>query len=125
MATPRKPTSGADAPTRSPASRAMAAQGAPLPSRPPLSSDIRDEAAYAIGYQAGLIEGQRIGAERERAALLTDESIEERCRRIVARTMYPVTDRAVDRVTAATIYAFGAAILVGVAVLIWRLLRWS
>jgi hypothetical protein len=102
----------------------MAAQGAPLPSGPPAHSDIRDEAAYAIGYQAGLIEGQRIGAERERAALLTEESIEERCRRIVARTMYPVTDRAVDRVTAATIYAFGAAILVGVAVLIWRLLRW-
>jgi hypothetical protein len=102
----------------------MAAQGAPLPSGPPTHSDIRDEAAYAIGYHAGFADGQRIGAERERATAWTEESIEERCRRIVARTMYPVTDRAVDRVTACVIYAFGAAILVGVAVLIFRLLRW-
>lgn len=125
MATLTRKPATLPAGSKRPALRATAGQGTSVPPAvPSTSSDIRDEAAYAIGYQAGLIEGQKIGAERERAALTTDESIEDRMKRIVSRTLYPVTGQAVDRVTACVFYAFGATVTVGFVVLIWRILKW-
>jgi hypothetical protein len=104
----------------------MAAQGAPLPSGPPstASPDFVNEAAYAIGYQAGLIEGQRVGMERERAQLHTQESINERIQQEYDRRFWPMAHRAMDRAGSLVIYTVGAGAAVGflwlVYLIIWR-----
>ncbi|MDO9119546.1 MAG: hypothetical protein Q7U39_16425 [Nitrospira sp.] len=88
------------------------------------SSSLEDSAAYAIGYHAGMAEGQRIGAERERAALTTEESIGERINRMLALEMYPLRERATDIVMSWIIYSTGAAIVVGWGIAIWRFFKW-
>lgn len=117
---PAQPPSGA---TRRSATAASAVASPPVPSSSS-SSDIRDDAAYAIGYQAGLIEGQRIGAERERAALYTEESITERIERLMALEIRPRALRALDHVVSWLLYAAGIAGIVAAAVIIWRLSKW-
>lgn len=119
MATTRKPSASATPPRR-PSPRGLS-EGPSVPSSPP--SPIEDTAAYAIGYQAGLVEGQRIGAERERAVLATDESIDERITRHLKREMYPRRERAIDLATSWIAYTIGATTVIGYGVLIWRLLQ--
>lgn len=115
----RKP---AQPPTGTSRRSATAACAAASPAVP--SSNIEDTAAYAIGYQAGLIEGQRIGAERERAILNTDESISERIERLMALEIRPRALRALDHVVSWLLYAVGIAGIVAAAVIIWRLSKW-
>ncbi len=115
----RKP---AQPPTGTSRRSATAAGDAAAPAVP--SSNIEDTAAYAIGYQAGLIEGQRIGAERERAILNTDESISERIERLMALEIRPRALRALDHVVSWLLYAVGIAGIVAAAVIIWRLSKW-
>lgn len=122
--TPRKPAPAATAAPRRPALRAHAGTAPSAVQPSDHSSSIEDSAAYAIGYQAGFIEGQRIGAERERAALTTEESIGERINRMLSKEMYPLRERATDIVMSWIIYSTGAAIVVGWGIVIWRFFKW-
>lgn len=38
--------------------------------------------------------------------------------------MYPRTQLAIDYITSWMLYAFGASVVVGFAVLVWRILKW-
>lgn len=121
--TTRKPAQAATAAPRRPALRAQAPAD-PVPPGVLSPPPIEDTAAYAIGYQAGLIEGQHIGAARERTRLNTDEEIGDRINRMLANEMYPLREKATDHAMAMLIYSGGLAAVVGFFILIWRLFRW-
>lgn len=122
--TTRKQAQAATAAPRRSALRAQAAT-APASSATLSPPPMEDTAAYAIGYQSGLIEGQHIGAARERTRLNTDEEIGDRINRMLANEMYPLRERATDHAMAMLIYSGGLAAVVGFFILIWRLLRWA
>lgn len=121
--TTRKPAQAATSAPRRNALRAQAACGSVQPSDPS-STSVSDTAAYAIGYQAGLTEGQRIGAELERTRLNTDEEIGDRIERLMALEVRPRALRALDHAVSWLIYAIGVAGIVAAAVIIWRLAKW-
>lgn len=123
-----KSAQAATAAPRRPALRARAASVSATPSGPSTSvspsSELEDRAAYAIGYQAGLIDGERRGAERERARWNTDESINERIERLMSLEVRPRALRALDHVVSWLLYAIGISGIVAGAVIIWRLAKW-
>lgn len=120
----RKTAPAAPAAPRRPALRAPAADDTVQTPAALSPAPIEDKAAYAIGYQSGLIEGQKLGAERERARLNTDEEIGERIERLMALEIRPRALRALDHAVSWLIYAIGVAGIVAGAVIIWRLAKW-
>ncbi len=119
----RKPASFPSGAPRRPALRASA-DTAPESLSGPSTSISTDDAAYIVGREAGYRDGSREGAERERARLNSEESLDERIKRMLSRAMYPRTHLAIDYITSWMLYAFGASVVVGFAVLVWRILKW-
>lgn len=122
--TTRKPAQANTAAPRRPAFRASAGAASVGQQPPGPSSSLEDSAAYAIGYHAGMAEGQRIGAERERARLNTDEEIGDHIERLMALEIRPRALRALDHAVSWLIYAVGVAGIVAGALIIWRLSKW-
>lgn len=125
MATPqRKPAQPPVVGTRRPALRATADTAPVSPAVPSTSDDMQIEAVRIISREDGFRDGFAKGVASERARLTTEESLEERMRRIVSRTCTPRTQLAIDHITSWMLYAFGASMVVGFGVLVWRIFRW-
>lgn len=120
----RKPASPPSGATRRPALRAQAESAQASPAVPSTCSPSEDTAAYAIGYAAGLAEGQKLGAERERHALYSKESIDELIERSMALEVRPRALRALDRVVSWLLYAIGVSGIGMALVIMWRLSKW-